>query len=366
MSKIYKIFKKNFIPFMVLAVLVVISILLIKVFQQVTDNTHSVISPLFIAIILGLLLRNLVTLPKQFPKNSSTLAKFLLKLGIILMGIKINILVVSQLGIMALVLVILCISIAIGFVLLLQKRLNISKNLALLIAGGTSICGVSAIAAITPVIDANEEESGYAIGVITIFGILATFSYPYLTELVFNFSTSQAGFFLGTSIHDTSQVTAAALIYDQLWGNITQNGLLGSEIAVTIKLVRNSCMLVVIPLLGIISNRQIEADGKKSISFSGRYFPKFVIGFVLFAIARTFLDNIGNGYQEQLQTAYGWMKDVSFYSIAIAVAGLGVGVDLKQFKKLGFKPLLVGLLTAIIVGAVSFIMLTVFSKFFIL
>ena len=115
-----------------------------------------------------------------------------------------------------------------------------------------TICGVSAIVAAAPAIDANEEETAYSIGTITLFGILATLLYPYLTELVFRLDVFQAGFFLGTSIHDTSQVTGAALMYDQLWGNQSAGGLTGADIAITTKLVRNSFMMIIIPLLGYL------------------------------------------------------------------------------------------------------------------
>ena len=114
--------------------------------------------------------------------------------------------------------VIVCIISSVFVTMLLVKRINVSKKLGVLIASGTSICGVSAIIATAPAIEADEEETTYAIGTITIIGLIATLIYPYITELVLNLNVVQAGFFIGMSIHDTSQVTGAALIYDQLWG----------------------------------------------------------------------------------------------------------------------------------------------------
>lgn len=90
-------------------------------------------------------------------------------------------------------------------------------RLGTLIAAGTAICGVSAVVATAPTIGAKEEETAHAISTITIFGLLATVVYPFLAELVLKLNFGQTGIFLGTAVHDTSQVTGAAFIYDQIW-----------------------------------------------------------------------------------------------------------------------------------------------------
>ena len=99
-----------------------------------------------------------------------------------------------------------------GITALIGRWLKLPSRLATLIAVGTSICGVSAIVATGPAIEAEDEEVAYAVATITIFGILATFLYPYLAHALFGQNATAAGLFIGTSIHDTSQVTGAALI----------------------------------------------------------------------------------------------------------------------------------------------------------
>ena len=103
----------------------------------------------------------------------------------------------------------------------LCKIFNISKNLGYLITMGTCICGVTAVIATSSIIKSSKDETSYAVGIVTLFGILAVFFYPYLANYFFNFTPDLAGVFLGTAIHDTAQVSAAGRVSAV---NITNNG----------------------------------------------------------------------------------------------------------------------------------------------
>ena len=127
--------------------------------------------------------------------------------------------------------------------------LGLPKRLGFLIAVGTSICGVTAIVATGPIIRAKKEEIAYAVSVITVFGILATIVYPYLANYIFENHPVKVGFFLGTAVHDTSQVTGSALLYADLF-----NHPLALEIAVITKLFRNICMIIVLPMIAYFSS----------------------------------------------------------------------------------------------------------------
>jgi uncharacterized integral membrane protein (TIGR00698 family) len=318
--------------------------------------------PILLAIILGLAAGNLVRPPVVFREGIAFGVKKLLRFGIILMGIRLSIMAVLRIGAVAVGLVALCIVAALAVTIGLARWIGISRKLGTLIAAGTSICGVSAIVATAPAIGASEEETAYAIGSVTIFGLLATLVYPYLVELVLRFDVIQAGFFLGSAIHDTSQVTGASLIYDQLWGHQAASGLNGSEIAVTTKLVRNTFLIAVVPLLGYWSARTREQKEGGAVRARIRdYLPLFVMGYVLLALVRSLGDlafGSGSTIWVGIHTGIG---DLATYAIGVAIACVGLHTDMRKMARLGWKPLLVGLVAAASVGVVSGALVTVFG-----
>ena len=167
----------------------------------------SPISAVIICLILGLFIGNVFKLPVLLNVGFKFSVKKLLRLGIILLGVRLSIFSVFELGIIGFPIVFLCISSALIITTFLNKKLKQPKRLGTLIAVGTSICGVSAIVATSSVINAKEEETTYAVAVITVFGLIATIGYPILAYFIFGGNPIKAGLWLGTSIHDTSQVT---------------------------------------------------------------------------------------------------------------------------------------------------------------
>jgi uncharacterized membrane protein YadS len=202
------------------------------------------------------------------------------------------------------------------------------------------------------------------VGTITIFGILATIVYPYLAELALRLPVTGAGFFLGTSVHDTSQVTASSLIYDQLWSNKTASGLTGADIAITTKLVRNTFMVAVIPFLGFWFARKNagETSGRKIQIM--KYIPLFVIGYVMMGVVRSVGDGVfGGGKDTYWYGCWHFVKSSATYVIAVAIACIGLNTDVKRLTKLGYKPFVCGLIAALSVGAVSWLLVTQFGNY---
>src|SRR5699024_10210163 len=122
-----------------------------------------------------------------------------------------------------------------------------SNRLGTLIACGTGICGVTAIMATSPVIEAKENEISYAVANITIFGLTGMVLYPFLANFLFADDPIKAGMFLGTAIHDTAQVTGAALIYNQMFDMKTV-----VDVATVTKLTRNLFIIVIIPFVSYL------------------------------------------------------------------------------------------------------------------
>ena len=326
----------------------------------------SPISAVMICLILGLVIRNVFKLPTFLNVGFKFSVKKLLRLGIILLGIRLSIIDVFKLGIIGIPIVLICITSALLITTFLNKKLKQPKRLGTLIAVGTSICGVSAIVATSPVIEAKEEETAYAVAVITVFGLIATIGYPIIAYFIFGGDATKAGLWLGTSIHDTSQVTGAALVFADLWSLPS-----GLDVATITKLVRNVFMILVIPLMSFlyVKNQMKEAtesDLNKSNIKSKvnikKLIPVFVIGFLLVSILRS-IGDVGIGTSNLAFGLFGvgvWaeiikvIKDFATILFVVALGGVGLSTDFSNFKGLGIKPFLVGLFAALTIGIVSF------------
>jgi len=314
------------------------------------------LSPILVAVTLSLIIRTIVPVPQSFNAGITFGVKKLLRFGIVLMGIRLSIFSVLEISLLALGMVVLCIVSALVTTMFIARKIGVSERLGTLIAAGTSICGVSAIVATSPAINAKEEETAYAVGTITIFGILATIAYPYLTELVLHLPVTSAGFFLGTSVHDTSQVTATSLIYDQLWSLKTATGLTGADIAITTKLVRNTFMIVVIPFLGFWFGRKNAHRTSGTRIQIMKYVPLFVFGYIAMGIARTLGDHLcGTENVEWTSTWYA-VKTLAMYIITVAITCVGLNTDIRKLSTLGYKPFVCGLVAALSVGIVSWLL----------
>src|SRR3954454_953428 len=165
----------------------------------------SPISPIMLAVVLGLVIRNTIGVPKAYEAGLRLCLKTVLRLGIVLLGLGLSVQAVAKMGLIGLPIIACCIATALIAVTYINRALRLPSRLGTLIAVGTSICGVSAIVATAPAIDAEDDETSYAVACITLFGLVALFAYPFVAHGVFD-TPAQAGTFLGTAIHDTSQL----------------------------------------------------------------------------------------------------------------------------------------------------------------
>jgi uncharacterized integral membrane protein (TIGR00698 family) len=311
------------------------------------------ISGIMMAILFGLLVGNLVPLPTWVRPGIHVSMKWLLRLGIVLLGIRLSLGDVLRLGALGIPLILLCVTGGIAASVWLGQRLHLSQRMSVLIAVGTSICGATAIVATGPAIEAREEELTYAVANVTVFGILAMLLYPLLAHLLFSNDPTSAGLFLGTSIHETAQVAGSGLIYDQLYNE--EEAL---EAATVTKLVRNLLMVLVVPLMAYQYQKNNQSQQK--ISFL-KLFPVFILGFLLMALLRT----IGDASLEETGQAWWSLSSADWKSLtdsikqsaeillAIAMAAVGLGTSLQQLRNLGIQPFYVGLMAATTVGILS-------------
>lgn len=327
--------------------------------HEILGLEHSPVSPILVTVLLGLLMRNVVGLPKTFESGLTFCVKRLLRIGVALLGLRLSLSMAGQIGIQALPIVV-C-SIAITFLLAsrMSRWLGVSPRLAHLIGVGTAICGVSTIVATAPSIHAKKDEIGYAVGVITLFGLVGLLVYPSLAHEIFAGSPLLAGYFLGTSIHDTSQVAGAGLLYQARYGSHET-----LAVATTVKLVRNLMMGALIPIVAWL-HRQHSTTEKGAVRRPlSQWIPFFIMGFVLMALVRSMGDlgehPFGLMDVETWRAILARAGTLSTTCLALAMAAVGLGTDFREFRRLGWRPMFVGMCAALSVGVTSYVLIHYF------
>lgn len=307
------------------------------------------ISEILIAVLIGLIVRNTLSLPTSTQSGISFALHRILRLGIILLGLRLSLQDVAATGLSALVLIVVCISLGLALAFGAGRLFKIPLRLATLIGVGTAICGNSAIVATAPIIDAKEDEVGFAVATITLFGLIAVIFYPiigqalHLTDRVF-------GMWSGTAVNDTSQVVATASAFSQVALNV----------ATVVKLTRNTLMAPVIVIIGLLYQRMGEHTKETKITL-GKLVPWFVLGFLAMSLLRTlgvaaglFPQNVAQpGTLATAAAALTWIDEASKFLILMALAGIGLGTNVASLRTIGLKPFVVGFCVAVALAVFS-------------
>lgn len=310
------------------------------------------LSPVFCAVILGMAWRNCVGVSAGVNEGVQWITQTLLRVGIALVGLRLTLHGLTTLGLLAIPVVIGCILTALGASYVLGRWLKIASPLRSLIAVGTAVCGCTAVVAVSPAVRAKPEETGLALTCVVLFGSLGMLVYPWLAHALFSGEGQAAGIFLGTSIHDTSQVIGASLIYTQQFGAPETVATAGFT-----KLLRNLSLLVLVPVLCTLYRERSDcADKPKKLFANWRTaLPSFLIWFMLLAVART----VGDAVFGDSSLADGWQGAVSVglsaseLFLVCGMAAVGLSVSLKHVQQLGWRAPLAAFLVALSVAAVS-------------
>ena len=184
--------------------------------------------------------------------------------------------------------------------------------------------------------------------------------YPYFAEWYFDNDALKTGLFLGTSIHETSQVAAAGLIYDQQFNSPET-----LNVATVTKLIRNTFLVILIPLFAFLYNRgQIKGQNYSILNI----FPYFVLGFIGMIIVRNLGDQL---FPIDSNNYFIWNKLIDYFKIlatvflTMAMAAVGISINLSELKSMGYKPFIVGLIAATTVGIISLVYIETLNNFLI-
>lgn len=295
------------------------------------------IEPLLLAIILGILVGNTVSLPSKCQAGISFSAKSLLPIAIMLMGVRLDLHQLWEISSISLVINIICIFVALLATALFARWLLVETKLAKLIGIGTAICGSSAILACAPIIAADETAIFLSIAAINIFGTAAIFIFPVLQSWL-HLSALQYGVLAGTSIQAIPQVVASGFAVSPAAGRI----------AVVVKLVR---VILLAPMMFIVALTERKQQTKQQPWY--RYIPPMVIGFLIFTILNalglfsTF--HIG----QHVVDSKAWLTHISNWLILITMAAIGLMTNIKQLVNAGPKAIQLALLSMLVLLAFS-------------
>ena len=317
--------------------------------QYMTEAQRPPISPVMAAIAIGLIVSRLVEIPESWAAGVRFCTTTILRTGIVLLGLRLSLTQAGEIGLYAVPLVVLCVSAALFGVTFLGARLGVRAKLAGLIAVGTSICGCTAIMATAPIIKARPQEVSYALTLVALIGTVALVAYPFLANALFGANATLAGYFLGTAIHDTSQVAGAGLMYQSQY-----NAPDALNVATVTKLVRNTGMVLIIPLVSAWVDRSETESANQKRPF---YLPFFVVAFVAAVIVRSIGDTgslaFGVLQREYWDLLIGFSGQTAGVLLTMAMAGVGLSTSLSDVKGLGSRPLILGVSAAILVAVVS-------------
>ena len=286
------------------------------------------------AILIGLAISNTVGIAPIFRSGVATY-EFWLKAGIVLLGARFLLGDVRRLGGLSLVLIAIELVLSLTFMTYLGRAFKLKPKLISLLAIGSSICGVSAIIAAQGAIDADEEDSSYAIAAILLLGAISLFLFPLIGHFL-HLSDHAYGLWTGLAVDNTAEATAAGALYSDAAG----------KVAVLAKTCRNATIgFIVLGYAIYWASKGQAADVQNKGAFLWRKFPKFVLGFLLISLLATV------GFFTTAQLAA--VGNLSRWAFLLTFAGVGLRTNLRELSKQGARPLIVGAVGEIVIALIT-------------
>lgn len=290
-----------------------------------------------IALFLGMVINYFWT-PNFIKKGIKFASKKVLKFAIILLGASLSIGMILEVGKLSLIVMIFTLLTCFGGGHFIGKALKLDWKLSNLISAGTGICGGSAIAAIAPVIQADDKDIAYAMSATFLFDMAMILLFPIMGNAL-NLTDMAYGLWAGTAINDTSSVVAAGFAYSENAG----------DFATMVKLTRTLSIIptvIIFAFIGAKKNFQGEQSEEKKVNIAN-LFPWFIVGFLALAI----LNSLGF-IQEDISTK---AKDLSKFLMVVSLSAIGLGTSFKDMQNAGIRPMIHGFIISLLVVVVSIV-----------
>lgn len=293
-----------------------------------------------IALFIGMLINAFLKPNVLLQKGLKFTSKKILKFAIILLGASLSIGTILTVGRMSLVVMCFTLLTCFGGGYLVGRALGLNWKLSNLISAGTGICGGSAIAAIAPVIDAEDTDIAYAMSATFLFDMAMIVLFPIMGRWM-GLSDMAYGLWSGTAVNDTSSVVAAGYAYSEAAG----------DFATMVKLTRTLSIIPTVLVFAFVNlrlKRKAAAAGPEAVGTKIRFaslFPWFILGFVALAVINSFgviPAAIGAG-----------AKELSKFLMVSALAAIGLNTSFRDMRKSGAAPMLHGFIISALVVIVA-------------
>lgn len=317
---------------------IIVSLLLALVASELGNLVPIVGGPVF-GIVLGIIINNTIGKPASTIKGITFTSKKILQWAIIVLGAGLSLNEVLKTGISSFSVMVFTILAAFLTAFIVGKILGVPDKLRTLIGVGTAICGGSAIAAISPIIEADETEIAYSVSTIFLFNIIAVLIFPPLGHLL-GFSDKAFGLWAGTAVNDTSSVVAAGYAFSNTAG----------AYATIVKLTRTTMIIPISLIFALITayKKKKESKNNSNVNYNlKKIFPWFIIGFLFASLLNTIGIFKGNSLF--------YINTLGKFMIVMALSAIGLNTDFKEMMKNGVKPMLLGLIVWFSVAVTSIV-----------
>lgn len=280
------------------------------------------LSPLLVALTLGAAAGNFFRLPRSLAPGIRFSAKSVLKSAVVLLGTKLTLEALGQVGWFTVAGIVVVTAASIGVTFVVGRRLGLPKRRSLLVAGGVSICGAAAVAAVASAVRAEETDTAFAVGAVTLFGTISMFVYPALF-VGLHLPPLFYGRWTGASVHEVAQVAAAGAVLPEPF----------AALATTVKMIR---VLLVIPVtLGLAMLARFRQAAGPKVPFRWSTLPWFALGFFAVVVLHSLIALPGG-----VVSALNRVDDAL---MATAMAALGAGISFRHLASIGRTALIAGL-----------------------
>jgi len=314
-----------------------ILVIILSVLSMVLNDYLPAIETLTIGIVLGVIAANVFNIPESFNPGINYALKKILKWGIVLLGVKLNFSLILELGVPLFIMIILLMTIALLVANVIGKKFGLNRHVSTLIGVGSSICGASAIVAMSPVINADEEDTAIAVATISLLGAIGVFLYSFIAGVT-SIGAQEFGIWSGSTLQGVSHALAAA----------GAKGDLSLEIATLVKMTRVALLAPV----AIVIGSQFKSGTTKV------KFPKYVLWFIVVGIITTLntewniVPTTFNLLNNQVDVLY-VLKKLSSFFILMAMISMGIKVNFKNVDRNQIKVLALGVMVFAIISTLG-------------
>ena len=303
---------------------------------EIIGKKFEIIGGSIIGIILGIIINNYFSISNDFVPGIKFTSKYILQLSVVILGFTLNLNSVREVGLSSFQVTIWTVLITLAASHFLGKLLSIHKDLATLIGVGTSICGGSAIAAVSSVIEPEEHDLAYAMSTIFLFNVIAAILFPVLGHLM-NMTDNTFGLWAGTAINDTSSVVAAGYTFSRAAGNY----------ATIVKLSRS---ILILPIsLGYAAVKLFKSKKENNLQNKKIRFHNIFPWFILFFLLASFVETTVNFSPDTKHI----FSETAKFLIIMALSGIGLSTNFKKMFSSGFKPIFLGFILWVLISVLS-------------